>query len=112
MTETKRPLDGIRIAVVGNDTQRLDEHIRHLDELGAVASPRPMLSELAAAAERCTVVVVFPDEFADEAIRGRVDGLERWHDGPTLVIVTDSPARWTATRERARPVTVVAPSEW
>ena len=71
-----------------------------------------MLSELAAAAERCTVVVVFPDEFADEAIRGRVDGLERWHDGPTLVIVTDAPARWTPARERARPMSVVAPSEW
>jgi vacuolar-type H+-ATPase subunit F/Vma7 len=113
MPDETRPLDGVRIALVGSNLPKLEEHAVRLRDWGAVASPRTVLSELAAAAERCTVVVVFVDEFADEAIRTRVDGIERWREGPTLVVVTDrSPQAWSLTVERVRPAVVVEGSEW
>ena len=108
-----RPLDGMRLAIVGRDLHALDESMIRLREWGAVASPRSVLSELAAAAERCTVVVVFADEFDDDAIRAHLDGIERWREGPTLLVVTDrAPPPWTPTLERDRPAVVVARSEW
>jgi len=59
------------------------------------------------------VTVPIVDEFDDEAMRGHLDGIERWRDGPTLVVVTDhSPPRWSPTRERDRPAVVVARSDW
>ena len=73
-----------------------------------MASPRTVLSELPAAAERCTVVVVFADDFEDDAIGTHLDGIERWREGPTLLVVTDhSPPSWTPTRERVRPAALV-----
>jgi len=108
-----RAFDGVRIAVVGRDARTLDDCMTQLRELGAVASPRTVLSELPAAAERCTVVVVFADEFDDDAIGTHLDGIERWREGPTLLVVSDrSPPGWTPTRERGRPAAVVARREW
>jgi len=106
-------MDGVRIALVGGDLHALDEGVTRLREWGAVASPRAVLGELAAAAERCAVVVVFADEFDEEAIGAHLDGIERWREGPTLLVVTDrSPLPWTPTRERARPAVVVGRAEW
>jgi hypothetical protein len=112
MPNVTPPLDGLRIAVVGTDAKLLDEHMGWLREVGAITSPRPQLSELAAAAERCGAVVVFADEFADEVIRARLDGIDRWHDGPLLVVVSDAPSPWKPTHERARPAITVTRSEW
>ena len=106
-------MDGVRIALVGGDLLALDEGLAQLREWGAVASPRAVLSELPAAAERCAVVVVFADELDDEAMCMHLDGIERWRAGPTLVVVTDRvPPPWTPTLERDRPAGGVARADW
>ena len=113
MLDSTRPLDGVRAVIVGRELRMLNEFVTQLSEWGAVASPRTILSELPAAAERCAVVVVFADEFDDHAIGAHLDGIERWRDGPTLIVVTDrSPPVWTATLDRVRPALVVPRSEW
>jgi hypothetical protein len=78
-----------------------------------VAYPRASLGQLAEVAELCTVVLVFADGFDDEATCTHLDGIERWREGPALVVVTDrSPPLWNPTRERQRPAVVVERSEW
>ena len=106
-------MDGVRIALVGRDVQVLDECVTRLGAWGALASPRTVLSELSAAAERCAIVVVFADELDDEAIRTHLDGIERWRAGPTLMVVSDrSPPPWSPTLQRDRPALVVGRAEW
>ncbi|HEX7603371.1 MAG TPA: hypothetical protein VF316_17250 [Polyangiaceae bacterium] len=108
-----RAMDGVRVAVVCEDLHVLEECAAQVRVWGAVAYPRASLSQLAEVAELCAVVVVFADGYDDEAVRGHLDGIERWREGPTLVVVTDrSPPSWNPRLERERPAVVVARLEW
>jgi len=73
--------------------------------------PRAILGDLAAAAEQCNVVVVFADGYDREAIRLRIEGLDRWSDGPALLVVSDRD-EWTFAGARKRPALAVPASEW
>jgi len=107
------PLDGVRIALVCADFRVLEDCAVQVRQWGALVYTRTVLNQLDDVAEACAVVVVFADGFADAGLRACLDGLERWQEGPTLLVVTDrSPPVWNPSLERDRPAVVVARSEW
>lgn len=113
MSNVGRPLDGVRIALACADFRVLDDYAAQVREWGALVYTRTVLNQLDDVAQACAVVVVFADGFDDEGMRAHVDGLERWQEGPTLLVVTDrSPPVWSPGLERDRPAVVVAPAEW
>lgn len=113
VTNVMRPLDGVRIALACADFRMLGDCAAQVREWGALVLTRTVLNHLDEIAEACAVVVVFADGFEDDGLRACLDGLERWQEGPTLLVVTDrSPPPWNPKLERGRPAVVVARSEW
>jgi hypothetical protein len=108
-----RPLEGMRVALICSDRNEHAALVEQLAAFGAVGVPRAILGDLAAVAEMCAAVVVFADGYEASAVGPRLDGIERWRDGPTLIVVTDcTPSPWIPKLERDRPAVVVARSEW
>ena len=107
-----RPLDGVRVAIICADRNAHAGLAKEIENVGGVPLPRALLGDVAGVAGTCAIVVVFIDSYEPDAIRPRLDGIERWKDGPTLVVVTDRERPWIPSLERDRPAIVVASSEW
>ena len=108
-----RPLDGVRVAIICADRNAHAGLVQEIEKIGGVPLPRALLGDVAGVVGTCAIVVAFIDGYEPDAIRPRLDGIERWQDGPTLVVVTDrEPPSWIPSLERDRPAIVVASSDW
>lgn len=113
MVGASRPLEGLRVGLVCSDRNAHRALCEHVEKLGGTPLARAILGDVAAVAEQSAIIVVFVDGYEAEAIHPRLESLERWHDGPAVIVVTDNAERsWRPSLERDRPVIVATSSEW
>jgi len=104
-----------RVAVACASSKLLATAVQHLRLLGVAPYACPTMTELGAFAEGSDVVIVFADSFSDQqSTVSALRALERWHLGPTLIVVATSAFVWQPSVTRIHPTLRVLPSffEW
>lgn len=101
------------VTIVSANAETLEQLRAYFDGAGVPAVGAGTLAALAKLAPTVTAVVLFPDDFAPDAVASLVGDLQRSRPAVLLVVVTREPARFEQPRHApagVAPVVLPKPS--